>query len=731
MKSTVILPTRHARLLAIALLVLLSYPAHAANNLGRGSGTWIHDTPGAVYDEVNIATGTRNKTTFTVNADLTSNTANIAMGTYSEATIHLNDVWTVDGKVTMAHSNGHGIININAGGQLRATGNITHGNTSSVTLTLDNGTIGDNDPSYTYFSDTSFYTAERSWAKPVTLTMLNNSKWYADEYTLNGGVDVNLTVSSGSLLHTHHASLGGGADSNVTATLDGHGTKWKLQGYEDDLSYTRGDMTLGDAGTVNLAVTGGADIVSGTVLLAVQSGSTGNVRLEGSGTTWTLYDGLEFGDGSADFAVRDGAVVNAVSGVSLSSGAMDSFNSFSIGGLDSGDDSAATVNITSTFNLGRGGKIGMQLFEGGVLNTSGFVLLGADGGDATVHLGDSGTLWDSNGALLFGGGDSGGTSSMLVTEGAVLDSTDVYMASTPGDDASLTMIDSAIWRLGGKAYIGSHDSAKVLITSGSELQGDGQDLFLGSVSSNAAGTVIVAGDNAGTESSFHSENLYIGGSASADGGMGTLRIGDNPYSSAVVETGGNVNVDGTLKLWSGGSVDMMSGSLEVGTLDIREGLFSMDGGTLMTADVLGDLRIQGGTFRPGHSPAVTTITGHYTQDADGILEIELAGLAEGEFDLLNISGVANLSGTLEVTLLDDYLPEEGDLFTFLTAATILDTFDYLILPDLAGQTEWKLIYGSDSVSLGVVSAVPLPAAVWLFGAGLLSLIGFSKRKKAA
>ncbi|MCW9025191.1 MAG: PEP-CTERM sorting domain-containing protein, partial [Gammaproteobacteria bacterium] len=29
-----------------------------------------------------------------------------------------------------------------------------------------------------------------------------------------------------------------------------------------------------------------------------------------------------------------------------------------------------------------------------------------------------------------------------------------------------------------------------------------------------------------------------------------------------------------------------------------------------------------------------------------------------------------------------------------------------------------------------VSAVPVPAAVWLFGSGLIGLIGFSKRKKA-
>jgi len=36
-----------------------------------------------------------------------------------------------------------------------------------------------------------------------------------------------------------------------------------------------------------------------------------------------------------------------------------------------------------------------------------------------------------------------------------------------------------------------------------------------------------------------------------------------------------------------------------------------------------------------------------------------------------------------------------------------------------------------TVGLLDVASVPLPAAVWLFGSGLLGLIGFSKRKKAA
>ena len=42
-------------------------------------------------------------------------------------------------------------------------------------------------------------------------------------------------------------------------------------------------------------------------------------------------------------------------------------------------------------------------------------------------------------------------------------------------------------------------------------------------------------------------------------------------------------------------------------------------------------------------------------------------------------------------------------------------------------------FGADATVYGYtdVSAVPVPAAVWLFGSGLIGLIGFAKRKKAA
>jgi len=39
--------------------------------------------------------------------------------------------------------------------------------------------------------------------------------------------------------------------------------------------------------------------------------------------------------------------------------------------------------------------------------------------------------------------------------------------------------------------------------------------------------------------------------------------------------------------------------------------------------------------------------------------------------------------------------------------------------------------GGRTTGLAAISAVPLPATAWLFGTGLLGLIGMSRRKKAA
>ena len=51
------------------------------------------------------------------------------------------------------------------------------------------------------------------------------------------------------------------------------------------------------------------------------------------------------------------------------------------------------------------------------------------------------------------------------------------------------------------------------------------------------------------------------------------------------------------------------------------------------------------------------------------------------------------------------------------------TFSYVSTQSVAG-------FSLDDITFGSVSAVPIPAAVWLFGSGLLGLVGVARRKKA-
>ena len=54
------------------------------------------------------------------------------------------------------------------------------------------------------------------------------------------------------------------------------------------------------------------------------------------------------------------------------------------------------------------------------------------------------------------------------------------------------------------------------------------------------------------------------------------------------------------------------------------------------------------------------------------------------------------------------------------------------LPPPLGPNSWLIGFGSDEAKLAAVdlTAVPVPAAVWLFGSGLLGLVGVARRKSA-
>jgi hypothetical protein len=113
-----------------------------------------------------------------------------------------------------------------------------------------------------------------------------------------------------------------------------------------------------------------------------------------------------------------------------------------------------------------------------------------------------------------------------------------------------------------------------------------------------------------------------------------------------------------------------------GTIDIQEGTVSGSG------TVGGNLNNSSGTVAPGNSPGILTIDGNYTQDSSGIMEMEIGGLVAGlEHDKIIITGAANLAGTLDVSLINSYSPNNGDTFDILDFGSVNGDFGTTNLPD--------------------------------------------------
>lgn len=76
----------------------------------------------------------------------------------------------------------------------------------------------------------------------------------------------------------------------------------------------------------------------------------------------------------------------------------------------------------------------------------------------------------------------------------------------------------------------------------------------------------------------------------------------------------------------------------------------------------------GGTIAPGNGVGTLRIDGAFTQASGAALAIELGGTAAGQFDMLTVSSTATLGGTLNVAIVNGFLPAVGSSFTVLTAA---------------------------------------------------------------
>ena len=114
--------------------------------------------------------------------------------------------------------------------------------------------------------------------------------------------------------------------------------------------------------------------------------------------------------------------------------------------------------------------------------------------------------------------------------------------------------------------------------------------------------------------------------------------------------------------------------------------------------------INEGLFAPGNSPGEVVVESFVNQ---GTLQIEIAGTDSEEFDRVIVSQQALLDGTLEISLLDDYVPEPGDEFEFLTYGSVEGDFSVITGLQITETRFFVPTRTEDGYTLTVVDVVSL------------------------
>ncbi len=530
----------------------------------------------------------------------------------------------------------------------------------------------------------------------------------------------NLTVRNGAL-STQVSEVGAGGS---TATLNiSTGATWQASNFN----------TINANGTVNVVNGGVANISSSTDVM-------GALNISGAGSHWSSLLNNTIVDIGGALHISNAARFDSNIGISTNSTAL-------IEGV-------GTV-ANGTVSLGGGTGVSTLTVQNGAALTGSGLIGSLRGhitrGDGVVNIDGVGTSWNAvtidvglqtQGFLNISGGaqvaSQGQTTVAFENGGFVtvdgagsrLDSNGLAVGA--GDNASLTVSNAAVvsttqLNVGSAAARNKRQVTVDVGGAGSSLNASlNMDVTSSSLSGAANNTTVTIHDGA-SMTVGNALKVTQGVITFANGGSGTIGTG-------AVETAAN-----TLRIYSDGDLQLNTKPINTAADTVlNAGVIELAGDLSGAGTINANVNNTGGHVGPGNSFVNETrlgvftgtllVNGDYTQDAAAELVIGLEDAAL--HDLLDISGTATLDGLLSVSLDNSFMPVLGDSFDILAADTIVgqfSTLDTSLAPLGAGLT-WDLSYVldptlSDTVRLSVVSAVPVPAAMWLFGSGLLGLVG--------
>ena len=200
---------------------------------------------------------------------------------------------------------------------------------------------------------------------------------------------------------------------------------------------------------------------------------------------------------------------------------------------------------------------------------------------------------------------------------------------------------------------------------------------LATLTSNASSGVfsLQGGQMLATTGSLSNAGTITVGTASS------LRVRDS-----YTQTAGKTTVDGTFTAPTG--LVLQSGTLQ-GQGTIAAAI------TSHAILVVGDSTTKAGKL---------TVNGSYSEVGTGVLDIAIGGNTVGtQYSQLAVSNGAHLSGTLNIKLINGFLPGIGSVFTILTANPVTGTFATVNGLSINSGEHFDIAYKSSAVTITVAS----------------------------
>lgn len=195
-------------------------------------------------------------------------------------------------------------------------------------------------------------------------------------------------------------------------------------------------------------------------------------------------------------------------------------------------------------------------------------------------------------------------------------------------------------------------------TGTGELDGSPGSIINNSGTFTAQNDAVSGNGGAGAGLIFNNSGTFI-----KSGTTGTTAFQGNQFNNS-----GTVNVQsGTLSFTNTYNQTAGSTVVNAGTTLASNGTVRIQAGALTgTGTVNADVN-NAGTVGTGSSTGTLTISRGYTQSAAGTLNVKIGGASQ--FDTLAIGGAATLAGTLNVSLINSFVPSAGLTFKILTYAS--------------------------------------------------------------